>query len=85
MMVSEQGTEPLILILDEITDQRKLGACLRIANAAGVDAEIMPKRNSALVRPWEFKTAPGGTEDLVLVQVTNLTRTNAWVKVDGVR
>ena len=80
----EFGSEPLILILDEITDPRNLGACLRTANAAGVDAVIMPKRNSAPLSPVVLKTAQGGAEDLFLVQVTNLARTIAWLQGQGV-
>ncbi|HBK18935.1 MAG TPA: 23S rRNA (guanosine(2251)-2'-O)-methyltransferase RlmB, partial [Gammaproteobacteria bacterium] len=41
------GETPLLLVLDGITDPRNLGACLRTANAVGVDAVILPKRNSA--------------------------------------
>jgi 23S rRNA (guanosine2251-2'-O)-methyltransferase len=78
------GPEPLILILDGITDPRNLGACLRTANAVGVDAIIMPKRNSAPLSQVVLKTAQGGAEDLFLVQVTNLARTISWLQSQGV-
>jgi len=71
------GTSPLLLILDGITDPRNFGACLRNANAAGVDAVIVPKRNSAPLSPVALKTAQGGAEDLFIVEVTNLARTMA--------
>ena len=39
--------QPLLLILDGVSDPRNFGACLRSASGAGVDAVIVPKRNSA--------------------------------------
>ncbi len=77
---------PLFLILDGVTDPRNFGACLRSANAAGVDAVIVPKRNSAPLSPVALKTAQGGAENLLIVEVTNLARfmkqlmqKNIWV------
>ena len=78
------GERPLILVLDGITDPRNLGACLRTANAAGVDAVILPKRNSAPLSAVALKTAQGGAEDLFIVQVTNLARCLTWLREQGV-
>ncbi len=64
-----------ILILDEITDPRNFGACLRSADGAGVDAVIVPKRNSAPLAGVALKTAQGGAENLFIAEVTNLSRT----------
>ncbi len=80
----ELGPSPLILVLDSITDPRNLGACLRTANAAGVDVVILPKRNSAPLSAVALKTAQGGAEDLFIVQVTNLARTLSWLREQGV-
>ena len=81
---AELGPTPVILVLDSITDPRNLGACLRTANAAAVDVVILPKRNSAPLSAVAMKTAQGGAEDLFIVQVTNLARTLAWLKEQGV-
>ena len=80
----ELGPAPLVLVLDNITDPRNFGACLRTANAAGVDVVIVPKRNSAPLSAVAMKTAQGGAEDLFIVQVTNLARTLKWLKEQGV-
>ena len=80
----ELGPTPLVLVLDNITDPRNFGACLRTANAAGVDVVIVPKRNSAPLSAVAMKTAQGGAEDLFIVQVTNLARTLTWLKEQGV-
>ena len=78
------GARPLVLVLDGVTDPRNLGACLRTANAAGVDAVILPKRNSAPLSAVALKAAQGGAEDLFIVQVTNLARCLTWLREQGV-
>ncbi len=80
----ELGAAPLVLVLDGVTDPRNFGACLRTANAAGVDVVIVPKRNSAPLSAVALKTAQGGAEDLFIVQVTNLARTLSWLRDQGV-
>jgi len=65
---------PLLLILDGITDPHNLGACLRTADATGVDAVIIPKDNSVGMTPVVAKVASGAAESVPLVPVTNLAR-----------
>ena len=66
---------PLLLILDGITDPHNLGACLRTADAAGVQAVIVPKDKSATLNATVRKVACGAAEVIPLVAVTNLART----------
>lgn len=63
------------LILDCITDSRNLGACIRTANAVGVNAVIVPKNNSAALNSICKKVACGATEYTPLIKVKNLSRT----------
>ncbi len=65
---------PFILILDGVTDPHNLGACLRNADAAGVQAIVVPKDNAARITATVRKVAVGAAETIPLVQVTNLTR-----------
>jgi len=74
----------LLLVLDGVADPRNLGACLRSANAAGVDAVLLPRRRSAPLNAAALKTAAGGAEDLLLVEVANLARRLEWLKDQGV-
>lgn len=78
------GPAPLILALDGVQDPRNLGACLRTAEAAGVDAVLLPKRRSAPVNAAARKTASGAAESLFLVSVTNLVRCLERLKTRGV-
>jgi 23S rRNA (guanosine2251-2'-O)-methyltransferase len=65
---------PFILVLDGVTDPHNLGACLRSADAAGVNAIVVPKDKSAALTPAARKVASGAAETVPLVRVTNLAR-----------
>ncbi|MDU7784812.1 MAG: 23S rRNA (guanosine(2251)-2'-O)-methyltransferase RlmB [Aggregatibacter aphrophilus] len=83
----EQQNTPLLLVLDGVTDPHNLGACLRTADAAGVNAVIVPKDKSAQLNSTARKVACGAAENVPLIRVTNLVRTlrelqkrhNVWV------
>lgn len=70
-----QKDNVLLLILDGVTDPHNLGACLRTADAAGVDAVIVPKDRAAGITSTARKVACGAAETMPFFQVTNLART----------
>lgn len=70
----EEARDPLILVLDGVEDPRNLGACLRAADGAGVDAVVLPRRRAAGLTPAARKTASGAAEALAIFTVTNLSR-----------
>jgi len=74
-LIVESSKLPFLLILDGVTDPHNLGACLRTADAAGVDAVVVPKDKSAALTPVVRKVACGAADVIPLVQVTNLART----------
>ncbi|GAL14170.1 23S rRNA (guanosine-2'-O-) -methyltransferase rlmB [Vibrio astriarenae] len=76
--------QPLLLILDGVTDPHNLGACLRNADAAGVAAVIVPKDKSAPMTATVSKVACGAAETVPLVRVTNLARTMRALQEQGV-
>lgn len=75
---------PLVLILDGVTDPHNLGACLRSADAVGVNFVIIPKDKSASITPVVSKVASGAAECIPLVRVTNLARAMETIKQEGV-
>ena len=74
----------LLLILDHITDPHNVGACLRSAAAANVDAVIVPKDRSCHLTPAVRKVSSGGSELVPFVVVTNLVRTIKKMKLSNV-
>ncbi len=76
----------LILVLDGVTDPHNLGACLRVADGAGVHAVIAPKDHAAGINATVAKVASGAAETVPYFMVTNLARTlnelkerNIWI------
>jgi 23S rRNA (guanosine2251-2'-O)-methyltransferase len=82
--ILDKSQSPFILILDGVTDPHNLGACLRTADAAGVDAVVVPKDKSASLNPTVRKVACGAAEVIPLIQVTNLSRSIKTLQDSGV-
>lgn len=74
----------LLLVLDGVTDPHNIGACLRSADAAGVDAVIVPKDKSASLTATAVKIASGAADTVPFVTVTNLARTLDHLKQRGI-
>ncbi|MCG6657689.1 23S rRNA (guanosine(2251)-2'-O)-methyltransferase RlmB [Halomonas campisalis] len=75
---------PLLLVLDGVTDVHNFGACLRSADAAGVQGVIVPKDKAAPLNATVRKVACGAAESVPVYQVTNLARALAKLKALGV-
>lgn len=75
---------PFLLVLDGVTDPHNLGASLRTAEAAGVDAVIVPRDRACGLTPAARKASAGASERLPLVEVTNLARTLGALKARGI-
>ncbi|MES9897796.1 MAG: 23S rRNA (guanosine(2251)-2'-O)-methyltransferase RlmB [Sedimenticola sp.] len=80
VLLSNIDHPPFLLILDGVQDPHNLGACLRSADGAGVDAVIAPKDRSSGLTPVACKVASGAAESLSFFQVTNLSRTLKWLQ-----
>jgi 23S rRNA (guanosine2251-2'-O)-methyltransferase len=76
--------DPLLLILDGVTDPHNLGACLRTADAAGAHAVVIPKDRAASVDGVVRKVAAGAAEFVPVATVTNLARTLEVLKERGI-
>jgi len=82
--IVEQVAKPLLLVLDGVTDPHNLGACLRVANAAGAHAVIAPKDRAAGISPAVSKVASGAAESTPYVMVTNLARALEEIKEQNI-
>ncbi|CAG0911860.1 unnamed protein product, partial [Cyprideis torosa] len=83
-LVDKTQASLLLLVLDEVQDPHNLGACLRSADAAGVDAVVVPADNSVGLTPVVRKVASGAAESVPLFQVTNLQRALSELQEAGV-
>jgi len=75
---------PLLLVLDGVTDPHNLGACLRVADGAGVHAVIAPKDRAAGINDTVARVSAGAVESVPYITVTNLVRTLRELKERGI-
>jgi 23S rRNA (guanosine2251-2'-O)-methyltransferase len=83
-MVENLSGTALLLVLDNVQDPHNLGACLRTADATGVQGVIITKDNATGITPTVCKVASGAAETIPVYQVTNLSRTLRWLKSEGI-
>ena len=78
------GKDPLILILDKITDPHNLGSIIRTADAVGVDGIIIPKRHSVGLTAVVAKSSAGAIEYVPVAKVSNIAQTIDRIKEKGI-
>ena len=83
-LIFEQGKEPLLLVLDQITDVRNFGAITRSAECAGVDAIIIPEKGMARIGGDAVKTSAGAIHHVPICKSKNLYKTILFLKDSGV-
>ncbi|RKZ62652.1 MAG: 23S rRNA (guanosine(2251)-2'-O)-methyltransferase RlmB, partial [Gammaproteobacteria bacterium] len=74
----------LLLVLDEVQDPHNIGACLRTADAVGVDAVIVSKNRSPALTPVIRNVASGAAETVPYIMVSNLARALEKIKQNNV-
>ena len=81
----EQGRNPLILVLDRITDVRNFGAIARTAECAGVDAILIPEQNAAAINADAIKTSAGALHNITVCRTWNLKLSLQFLKDSGIQ
>ena len=79
----EEGRDPFILLLDQITDVRNFGAIARTAECAGIDAIVIPQKGSVSITPDAIKTSAGALNRLAICRSENLATTTQLLKNSG--
>ncbi|MBN1634121.1 MAG: 23S rRNA (guanosine(2251)-2'-O)-methyltransferase RlmB, partial [Ignavibacteria bacterium] len=74
---------PVILILDEITDPHNLGAIIRSALCLGADGIVIPKNNSADINHTSLKSSSGAAKLIPIAKETNLVNSIRYLKQNG--
>lgn len=81
----ESGKEPILLILDQITDVRNFGAIVRSAECAGIQAIIIPEKGMARIGADAIKTSAGAIHHVPICKVNNLVKTVQYLKDSGIQ
>jgi len=74
---------PLVVVLDGVTDPRNLGAILRVADGAGASGVVIPKDRAVGVTPAAVKASAGASEHVPVARETNLRRALDKIKEAG--
>jgi 23S rRNA (guanosine2251-2'-O)-methyltransferase len=83
-MIFEKGKNPLLLILDRITDVRNFGAITRTAECAQVDAIVLPSKGSARINADAVKTSAGAIYKIPICREENLKKAIDYIKASGI-
>src|SRR6056297_1823581 len=73
-LANPEGVDPFLLVLDGVQDPHNLGACIRSAEGAGVQAVVVPRHKSAPVTETVVRVSCGGAEHVPVVSVGNMAR-----------
>jgi 23S rRNA (guanosine2251-2'-O)-methyltransferase len=80
---ADMSANPVIVVLDEISDPHNLGAIARSAECAGAIGIIVTERNSAPITPAAIKASAGALEHIPIAKVSNLAHTLDLLKEKG--
>lgn len=80
---AKKSAAPFLLFLDKLKDSFNLGSILRIADAAGIDGIVIPKRRSVGLNAAVAKTSAGAIEHVPVARVTNLSQAILTLKQKG--
>lgn len=81
----ESGTDPLVLLLDGVTDVRNFGAIARSAECMGVHAIIIPEKRSARINADAVKTSAGALNNIPVVRAGSIMKTVEFLKQSGLK
>ena len=81
----EEGKNPLVLVLDRITDVRNFGAIARTAECAGVDTILIPEQNAAAINADAIKTSAGALHKVTVCRTWNLKLALQFMKESGIQ
>ncbi len=79
----ETGNQPLVVLLDEVSDPYNLGAILRTAEATGAQGVVIPKRRAVPLTETVGKAAAGAMEYVPVARVANLIQAMETLKAKG--
>ena len=83
--IFEQGRDPFFVLLDGVTDVRNFGAIARTCECAGVDAIIIPSKNSVSVNADAIKTSAGALHTLPVCRENQIAQTLKYLRNCGIR
>ena len=83
--IFEEGSDPLLLLLDGVSDVRNFGAIVRSAASFGAHAVIIPEKNAARITADAVKASAGALNTFPVCRVKSLTRCLTYLRESGIK
>jgi len=83
--IFEKGEEPLILLVDGVSDVRNFGAIARSAECSGVHAIVIPASGSAAINADAIKTSAGALHRIPVCRHRDLLTVMRFLSESGLR
>jgi 23S rRNA (guanosine2251-2'-O)-methyltransferase len=84
-MIWEKGEDPLVIVLDGISDVRNFGAIVRTAECLGAHAIVIPEKGSARITADAVKTSAGALHTFPVCREKSIVRTIEFLKESGLK
>ncbi len=84
-MIFEKGEDPMIVLLDGVSDVRNFGAIVRTAYCMGAHAVVIPEKGSARITGDAIKTSAGALHLLPVCREKSLMRSAGYLKDSGLK
>ncbi len=81
----EQGEDPLILLLDGVTDVRNFGAICRSAECMGSHGIVVPMKGTAMINDDAVKSSAGALHHVNICKESNLSEAIRFMKSSGIK
>lgn len=82
--IYETGVDPLLVMLDGVTDVRNFGAICRNAECMGAHAVIVPEKGSAQINEEAIKTSAGALYNIPVCRIKSISQTIQTLQQSGV-
>ena len=83
--IYENGQDPFVLVLDRVKDVRNFGAICRTAECMGVNAIVIPAKESALITSDAIKTSAGALYKVPVCKVHHLSSAVEFLMGSGLK
>jgi 23S rRNA (guanosine2251-2'-O)-methyltransferase len=84
-MIFEKGEDPLVIVLDGVSDVRNFGAIVRTAECLGAHAIVIPEKGSARITADAVKTSAGALHTFPVCREKSIVRSVEFLKNSGLK
>jgi 23S rRNA (guanosine2251-2'-O)-methyltransferase len=81
----QAGKDPIVIVLDRISDVRNFGAIARTAEGLGIDALVIPSKGNAMINDDAMKASAGALNHIAVCREAGLQPAIRYLKECGLQ